>query len=145
MSDSPSLDRFLQAQAPVYASALAELQAGQKRSHWMWFVFPQLRGLGHSQTAMYYGIAGRAEAAAYLRHAVLGSRLRECTEALLKVVNKSAHQILGYPDDLKLRSSVTLFRESAADDGLFQRTLDRFFEGLPDAKTLSMLANASDS
>jgi uncharacterized protein (DUF1810 family) len=146
MSDSPSLERFLQAQAPVYESALAELQAGQKRSHWIWFVFPQLRGLGHSEATLYYGITSRAEAKAYLEHPVLGARLRECTEALLTGATKSARQILGSPDDLKLQSSMTLFREvAAADDDTFGRALDRFFYGEPDAKTLSMLASEGPS
>jgi uncharacterized protein (DUF1810 family) len=103
MADPHQLQRFLDAQAPVYASALAELKAGRKQSHWMWFVFPQLRGLGQSEMATHYGITSRAEAAAYLQHALLGARLKECTEAVLAVEDKTPNQIFGYPDDLKFQ------------------------------------------
>src|SRR5882757_798985 len=98
MNDPHALSRFLQAQAEIYDTALAELSAGQKRSHFIWFIFPQLKGLGHSETALYYGIASRAEAAAYVRHPVLGARLKQCTQAVLTAPNKTAHDIFGSPD-----------------------------------------------
>jgi Uncharacterized conserved protein len=135
-----SLSRFLDAQAPIYATALAELCAGQKQTHWIWFILPQLRGLGSSRNATYYGIEDAAEAAAYLAHPVLGARLRECVEAILAHQDKSAHAILGSPDDLKFRSCLTLFREVAApDDTLWQRALDQFYAGEADDATLRLL------
>jgi uncharacterized protein (DUF1810 family) len=135
---SGDLDRFVSAQDGVYPAALAELVAGRKRTHWMWFVFPQLRGLGASPTAQHYAIADLDEARAYLAHPVLGPRLRECATALLDVDGKSATDILGYPDDLKLRSSMTLFAHAAADPALFEAVLDRFYDG-PDQRTLDLL------
>jgi len=141
MADTHDLARFVEAQAAVYATALAELAAGQKRSHWMWFVFPQLRGLGRTETAHYYGIASRAEADAYFRHPLLGARLKACTQAVLAARGKSAQQIFGSPDDLKFRSSLTLFAQVAPEDPLLQRALDQFFSGLPDQKTLDLLGN----
>lgn len=141
MEDAHDLDRFVRAQEGTIAAALAELRAGRKRTHWMWFVFPQLRGLGHSQTAQHYGIASLAEARAYLAHPVLGPRLVECAEALLAVQARSAHEILGSPDDLKLRSSMTLFASAADDDAtVFADVLDRYFDGRPDPMTTGMLA-----
>ena len=135
-----NLSRFLEAQESVYADALAELQAGQKRTHWIWFVLPQLRGLGHSSNATYYGIENAAEAAAYLAHPVLGTRLRECVSAILAHKKKSAREILGSPDDLKFRSCLTLFREVAPpDDRLWQDALEQFFGGQPDDATLRSL------
>lgn len=126
------LERFVTAQATTYESALAELRAGRKRTHWMWFVFPQLRGLGRSETAHFYGIESREEAVAYLGHPVLGARLRECTRAVLAVPNRSAHDIFGSPDDLKLCSCWTLFAEvaqSPSDQALFEQGLARFCAG----------------
>ena len=132
--------RFLDAQAPVYADALAELRAGQKQTHWIWFILPQLRGLGHSYDANYYGLESAAEAAAYLAHPVLGVRLRECVAAILAHKDKTAHTILGAPDDLKFRSCLTLFRAVAAPgDHLWQDALDQFYAGQPDETTLRLL------
>ena len=133
-----NLDRFVEAQDGLYADALAELRAGRKRTHWMWFVFPQIAGLGSSPTAQRYAIASLDEARAYLAHPVLGPRLRECAEALLAVEGRSAREILGHPDDLKLRSSMTLFAGAADDPALFQAVLDRYDDG-PDPLTLTLL------
>jgi uncharacterized protein (DUF1810 family) len=134
---SGDLERFVAAQDGVYDGALAEIGAGRKRSHWMWFIFPQLAGLGSSPTAQRYAIAGPAEARAYLEHPVLGPRLRECAEAALRH-DRSAEEIFGYPDDLKLRSSMTLFARAADDPGVFQRVLEHFYDG-PDQRTLDLL------
>ena len=137
-----NLTRFLEAQVPLYSTALAELQAGDKRTHWMWFVLPQLRGLGTSHNATYYGIENAAEAAAYLAHPVLGARLRECVAAILVHKDKSAHAILGSPDDGKFRSCLTLFRAVAtADDSIWQAALDQFYAGEADPATLRLLSN----
>lgn len=134
------LARFLEAQEPVYADALAELRTGQKHTHWIWFILPQLRGLGHSHDATYYGLENAAEAAAYLAHPVLGVRLRECVTAILAHKVKTAHTILGAPDDLKFRSCLTLFRAVAApDDPLWQNALDQFYAGRSDETTLRLL------
>ena len=137
-----TLQRFLDAQDGVYATALAELRAGRKRSHWMWFVFPQIAGLGHSSTAAYYAIADLAEARAYLAHPLLGARLAECAEALLGVTGRTAHEIFGSPDDLKLRSSMTLFAQVAGPDSVFRRVLERYYGGEADARTLDLLASS---
>jgi uncharacterized protein (DUF1810 family) len=136
------LERFVAAQAPHMAEAQAELLAGRKRTHWMWFVFPQLRGLGHSETARHFGLVSRAEAAAYLAHPVLGVRLRTCVELVLEVKDRSAHAIFGTPDDLKLRSCLTLFREVDEPGGVFARALAKYFGGEPDAATLELIAAA---
>lgn len=130
------VDRFVAAQDGIYERALAELRAGNKRSHWMWFVFPQIAGLGGSPTARTYAISDLAEARAYLAHPVLGARLAECARALLAVEGRTAGQILGYPDDLKLRSSMTLFARAADDPALFQAVLDKYYGGEPDPATL---------
>lgn len=133
------LERFTRAQAPVIEAVRDELRAGRKQSHWMWFVFPQLRGLGLSSTAQHYGIASLAEARAYLAHPVLGPRLRECCELMLAIPEpRSAHDILGSPDDLKFRSCVTLFGLAAPGEPLFARCLDRFYGGQSDARTLGL-------
>ena len=137
-----SLDRFVEAQAGTYGTALAELSAGRKRTHWMWFVFPQLAGLGSSPAARRYAIAGLAEARDYLAHPVLGPRLAEAARALLGVEGRSAGQILGHPDDLKLRSSMTLFAEAADDPAVFRAVLDKFYDG-PDPRTLELLRSAA--
>ncbi|MDH1269563.1 DUF1810 domain-containing protein [Rhizobium pusense] len=134
-----NLERFVTAQQNIYEVALSELQAGLKRSHWMWFIFPQLRGLGRSETARFYAISGRAEAEAYLTHPVLGPRLVECTTAMLWHTDLSAHDILGSPDDLKFRSSMTLFGAVAGRDLSFQAALDRFYAGVRDESTLRLL------
>ena len=139
MSDTFDLHRFVEAQRPVYDRALQELQAGRKTTHWIWFVFPQLRGLGHSDMAERFGVSGAAEAQGYLQHPVLGPRLVESVTALLQHRDQSALQILGHPDDLKLRSCLTLFAAAAPDDAVFQEALAQFFGGEMDAKTLLLL------
>ena len=140
MSDPHNLKRFVDAQAPVYAQVCAELTAGRKRSHWMWFIFPQIKGLGVSPTAQFYAVASRAEAEAYLAHPVLGPRLRECTQLVLDVAGRSAHDVFGSPDDLKFRSCVTLFGDVGADNALFQAALRKYFNGEPDRRTIEILA-----
>jgi len=137
--DSFDLKRFLQAQEHTYDRALAELRAGRKTSHWMWFVFPQIDGLGRSSTARHYAIKSLAEAGAYLGHPVLGARLRECTRAMLALQSLTAHEILGGPDDLKFCSSMTLFEQAAEDKDLFGRAIDTYFAGRRDAMTLMIL------
>lgn len=139
MADPFDLDRFVQAQAPVIDQVRRELAAGQKRSHWMWFVFPQLRGLGHSAMAQRYGIASLAEARAYLAHPVLGPRLRDCAALMNAVPGRSAHDILGSPDDMKFQSSMTLFALAAPAEPAFAAVLDRFYGGTRDARTLAAL------
>jgi uncharacterized protein (DUF1810 family) len=133
------LDRFVQAQAPVIDAVLAELGSGRKRTHWMWFVFPQLQGLGSSSMAQRYALASLDEARAYLAHPVLGPRLRQCCELLLRVPERSAYEILGSPDDMKFRSCVTLFRAAAPGEALFQQCLDRFYGGEADPRTQALL------
>lgn len=139
MSDQFNLARFTEAQTPVYATVTAELRAARKRTHWMWFIFPQLAGLGRSAMAQRYAIASPEEARAYLAHPVLGARLRECAALVAATEGSSAHQIFGDPDDLKLHSSLTLFAQAAPDEALFRACLDKFFHGVPDAATLSLL------
>ena len=136
---SIDLARFLTAQEDEYPQALSEIRAGQKRTHWMWFVFPQIQGLGTSKPAQFYAIKDRAEAEAYLAHPILGPRLREITEALLAVEGKTANEIFGYPDDLKLRSCATLFASVSAPRSVFKRVLKKFFGGEPDPETLNRL------
>ncbi|WP_121115024.1 DUF1810 domain-containing protein [Croceibacterium ferulae] len=136
------LQRFVSAQESIWAQALAEVRAGDKRSHWMWFVFPQLAGLGRSPTAQFYGIAGRAEAEGYLAHPLLGARLREITRAMLAWTGqRSAAAILGPVDALKFRSSMTLFDSVATDPALFAQALDSFYDGERDPLTLRLLAS----
>jgi uncharacterized protein (DUF1810 family) len=140
MTQHPNnLQRFLDAQQSSYAPALSEIKSGRKRSHWMWFIFPQMQGLGYSETARFYGIESRAEAAAYLAHPVLGARLREISRALLALESTDATRIMGSPDDMKLRSSMTLFAALDKADPVFQQVLDKFFGGAPDNKTLQIL------
>ena len=142
MSDPYDLQRFVDAQDRVYARVVAELRAGRKTSHWMWFVFPQVAGLGSSPTAQQYAINSLDEARAYLAHPVLGARLRECTQLVLDVKDRDLSDILGYPDDLKFHSSMTLF---AALDGVppvFAAALRQLFAGKPDAKTLEILGRS---
>ncbi len=133
------LERFVQAQAGAYADALAELQRGRKTSHWMWFVFPQIAGLGSSPMAQRYAIVTLEEARAYLAHPVLGSRLRACTQAAVDAAGRSASQVFGYPDDLKFRSSMTLFELADPAELLFARALDGLCGGRRDAATLDRL------
>lgn len=139
MRDPYLLERFVEAQEDVFAEVLDELRAGHKRGHWMWFIFPQLKGLGHSAAAAYYGIGSLEEAAAYLRHPVLGPRLVECTELVNEVEDRSIHEILGSPDDLKFRSSMTLFARAGEDDAVFRAALKKYFGGEPDRLTLELL------
>jgi uncharacterized protein (DUF1810 family) len=141
MNDPFDLKRFLDAQAPHFDAAIAELRAGRKRTHWMWFIFPQLAGLGSSATARLFAIRSREEAQAFWDHPVLGARLRESFEALLPHRDLSAHEIFGTPDDLKLRSCATLFL-TVTRARICQDVLDRFFGGQPDAVTLRLLAEA---
>jgi uncharacterized protein (DUF1810 family) len=133
-----SLERFVEAQAGVYDRALAELKAGRKQSHWMWFVFPQIAGLGHSAMAQMYAIPSLQEARDYLAHPVLGARLRECCAAVMAAEGKSAHVIFGAPDDLKFRSSLTLY-DLASPNDIFRTALDKYFDGEADALTLEKL------
>ena len=142
MSHENDLQRFVDAQESRIFDAMVELRGGRKRSHWMWFVFPQLRGLGHSQMAWHFGLQSVEEAQAYLAHPVLGARLRECVQLVLSVRGRTAHEIFGSPDDLKLRSCLTLFREIDGTDGVFGRALDQYFDGQPDPMTLQLLAGA---
>jgi uncharacterized protein (DUF1810 family) len=139
MPDPFDLDRFVRAQEADYAEALAEVRTGRKESHWMWYVFPQLAGLGSSPTARFYALADRAEAEAYLAHPVLGPRLREIAAAALAVEGRSAHDIFGSPDDLKLRSCATLFARVAPPGSVFEQLLAKYFDGEPDARTLTLL------
>jgi uncharacterized protein (DUF1810 family) len=142
MMDPFNLERFVQAQKPLYRQVLAELAAGAKRSHWMWFIFPQLKGLGSSSLARTYGLASVDEARAYLAHRLLGERLRECTRLLIDTPGADARQVMGYPDDLKLRSCMTLFAAAAtepADPQLFQAVLAKFFAGAEDPLTRELL------
>jgi uncharacterized protein (DUF1810 family) len=142
-NDPYDLNRFVQAQLGVYETALAEIRAGRKRSHWMWFIFPQFAGLGFSATSRHFAIRSREEADAYVAHPVLGTRLRACAEAVLAVEGRSAREIFGSPDDVKLRSSVTLFAAVSPEGSVFHQVLDRYFGGRPDARTLELLAGAS--
>jgi uncharacterized protein (DUF1810 family) len=137
---SVGLQRFILAQDPVYPSVRDELAAGRKQSHWMWFVFPQLKGLGRSETAQYFGIESRQEGLAYWQHPLLGFRLRECTALVLATRDKSAHDIFGSPDDLKFHSCMTLFAAVAPDEPMFKLALERFFAGQSAANTLALLA-----
>lgn len=138
-SAEPDLSRFLTAQDPVIEAVLGELRAGRKRSHWMWFVFPQLRGLGRSSTALHYGIDDLSEARAYLGHPVLGTRLTECVEAVLSVSGRSLHDIFGSPDDIKFRSCMTLFLMASGGRGPYRLALERYCEGQMDTATLELL------
>jgi len=138
-ADPHDLDRFVAAQNGIYDRALSELRAGEKRSHWMWFVFPQVAGLGSSSMAQRYAIRSRSEATAYLEHPLLGRRLTECAEALLSVHDRSAEDIMGYPDCLKLQSSMTLFAEISAPGSAFARVLQHYYAGTRDAQTLAFL------
>ena len=143
MEDRFDLNRFLSAQAGVYPQVLSELRAGQKRSHWIWFIFPQMKGLGHSSQSEYYGIDSLDEAAAYLRHPLLGERLRQCTRMVTQVEKRTISRILGYPDDLKFRSSMTLFARAAEEAGLdaaeFNEALKKYFNGEGDPLTVAMV------
>jgi uncharacterized protein (DUF1810 family) len=140
--DPHDLERFVEAQDPVIDEVRRELRSGRKRTHWMWFVFPQIEGLGSSQMSRRYAISSRAEAQAYLDHSTLGPRLRECTEIVNGIEGRSANDIFGSPDDLKFRSSMTLFEAVADDSGPFETALERYYDGDPDSKTLERLETA---
>ncbi len=133
------LERFVQAQMRIYKQVLVELHAGEKMSHWMWFIFPQIRGLGYSAMSIEFAISGRDEALAYLQHPVLGQRLKECTNLVLQVEGRSALYIFGEPDDMKFRSSMTLFAQVSSDDDIFDRALQKYFQGEPDQLTLDRM------
>ena len=139
MDDIQDLQRFVAAQEPVFAQVCRELAAGEKRSHWMWFVFPQIAGLGHSPTARRFAIASQDEARAYLAHPLLGPRLRQCVTLVNAVEGRSAHDIFGSPDDVKFRSSMTLFAAAASDREIFLAALQKYYGGAPDPLTLARL------
>jgi|TARA_B100001971_G_scaffold187655_1_gene188486 uncharacterized protein (DUF1810 family) len=140
MEIASNLDRFLDAQAEIYESAFSELKDGWKCTHWMWFVFPQIQGLGRSEMARHYAIQDAAEASAFLEHPVLGARLRECAETVLNTDNRTAAEIFGHPDDLKLKSSMTLFGHiSNKPESVFARVLEKFYQGERCSLTLQQL------
>ena len=138
-ADPFDLKRFTSAQEDAYARALSELRRGQKRSHWMWYIFPQLDGLGHSAKTRYYALKSREEARAYLKHPLLGKRLIECAETVLDIEGRSVTAIFGSPDDAKLRSSMTLFAAVSEPDSVFARVLEKFFKRQSDTRTLQLL------
>jgi uncharacterized protein (DUF1810 family) len=140
MTDPYNLQRFLDAQEHVYEAVLDELRAGRKSSHWIWFIFPQITGLGHSGMAQKFAIASLDEAKAYLQHPILGPRLRECTQLVLNVEGRSAEEIFSYPDNLKFRSCLTLFMAATTDNKIFKDALLKYFDGEPDTLTLDLLA-----
>lgn len=140
MTDEYNLQRFLDAQAPTYDTVLAELRAGRKSSHWIWFIFPQITGLGHSGMAQKFAIASLDEAKAYLQHPVLGHRLRECTQLVLNLNGRSAEEIFSYPDNLKFRSCMTLFMTATTDNRIFKDALLKYFDNKPDTLTFDLLA-----
>jgi uncharacterized protein (DUF1810 family) len=138
-NDPHNLQRFVDAQEPVYATVLGELRAGRKRSHWIWFIFPQIAGLGHSPTAQHYAIHSLNEARAYIEHPILGPRLRECTGIVNSIEGASIETILGYPDNLKFCSSMTLFAHATEDNEIFHAALEKYYDGNPDEQTLDRL------
>ncbi len=138
-NDPFDLKRFLDAQEENYERALSELRAGQKRSHWMWYVFPQIDGLGRSATARHYAIKSIEEAQEYLSHPVIGARLLECTETVLGIRKKTVSEIFGFPDDMKFKSSMTLFAQISESDCVFVKVIDKFFSGQQDNKTIQLL------
>jgi len=142
--DPFALQRFVEAQTTVYEEVVSELRRGFKRTHWIWFIFPQITGLGHSHMAKKFSISSLAEAEAYIEHPLLGSRLRECTRLVNQVEGRSIQQIFGYPDDLKFRSSMTLFTHATPDSTLFQEALQKYFNGEPDALTIDRLRDPGE-
>lgn len=140
--DPYDLNRFVAAQKDTYGEALAEIRAGRKGSHWMWFIFPQFKGLGSSPTSVYYAIGSREEAKAYLAHPILGARLVECAEAVLRIEGRTALEIFGSPDDAKLRSSATLFAAVSPEGSVFQRVIEKYFDGKKDVRTAQLLASS---
>ncbi|TXI18093.1 MAG: DUF1810 domain-containing protein [Nitrosomonas sp.] len=144
-NDFYDLERFIQAQAKDFAIALAEINNGEKKSHWMWYIFPQLAGLGHSAMSQRYAIQSAAEAKAYLNHSVLGPRLIQCVKVLLEIDGRSAHEIFGSPDDMKLRSCATLFASITPKGSVFECLLEKYFHGKQDRKALDLLKNTNKS
>lgn len=144
VGDPFDLSRFTSAQESIYDSVLAELRNGRKRTHWMWYIFPQIDGLGHSATSKHYAIKSIEEARQYLNHPVLGQRLLECAEAVFTIEGRSISEIFGYPDDLKLKSSMTLFAYVAGPGSVFAGILDKYFNGEQDALTLQLLENLKE-
>ena len=139
MVDPYNLQRFVAAQQDVYEQVCSELRRGRKTSHWMWFIFPQIRGLGSSETARHFAISSREEARAYLEHRLLGPRLNDCTRLVTLIEDKSVEEIFGYPDDLKFKSSMTLFAHAAADNTMFLEALKKYFDGEFDPLTMDRL------
>ena len=139
MDDRFDLQRFVDAQQPVYETVLSELRDGRKRGHWMWFIFPQISGLGHSVTSQTFALSSLAEAAAYLTHPTLGPRLRECAALVAGIEGRSVDEIFGYPDDLKFHSSMTLFAHAAPREPVFAACLEKYFGGQRDPRTLARL------
>jgi uncharacterized protein (DUF1810 family) len=142
-ADPYNLERFVRAQEGQYERALAEIEAGRKQSHWMWYVFPQFTGLGSSEMSALYAVKSVGEAEAYLEHPVLGPRLLKCAEATLRAEGRSAHEIFGSPDDLKLRSSATLFAHVSQEGSVFHRLLAHYFQGKPDDRTIRLIEKAA--
>ena len=140
--DPHNLNRFVQAQEHDYDQALGEIRAGRKRSHWMWYVFPQFTGLGSSPTSVHYAIKSVQDATAYLAHPVLGPRLLECADAALQIEGRSALEVFGSPDDMKLRSSATLFASVSAEGSVFHRIIDKYFAGEKDVRTIELMSRA---
>jgi uncharacterized protein (DUF1810 family) len=143
LSDRYDLQRFVAAQEGVYGGVCAELRSGAKRSHWMWFIFPQIAGLGHSAMAKKFAITSREEAVAYLGHPLLGPRLRECTDLVMAVKNRTINEILGSPDDMKFCSSMTLFAQATQDNAIFRDAIEKYYSGRFDPATLEILRAAS--
>lgn len=143
-NDQYNLQRFVEAQSRWIEQVCKELRDGRKRSHWMWFIFPQLRGLGHSAMANLYGISSRGEAEAYLAHFLLGTRLRQCTSLVIAVEGRTVEEIFGDPDDMKFRSSITLFASVDAERSVFARALGKYFGGKPDQLTIERLQRESE-
>ena len=139
MTDRFNLQRFIEAQDPDYESVLEELRAGQKYGHWMWYIFPQIQGLGGSAMSRKYAISSQDEATAYWEHPVLGSRLRECTQLVIDLEGRTAEQVFSYPDSLKFRSCMTLFERASTDPSIFRTALHKYFPGGPDQLTLDIL------
>ena len=144
MADPYDLQRFVRAQEHDYEEALTEIRSGRKRSHWMWYIFPQFDGLGVSPTSKRYAVKSVAEAKAFLAHPLLGPRLRECAAAAVRIEGLSAADIFGFPDDMKLRSCATLFASVSPAGSVFHRVIDRFFTGEPDAETLRLIEEARE-
>lgn len=134
-----NLNRFIKAQETVYDTVISELKSGQKRSHWMWFIFPQIDGLGRSETARYYAIQNLQEARDYLHHVVLGARLKECTQTVLNIEGRTATQIFSYPDNMKFQSSMTLFAYVSHHGSVFEKALNKYCQGEQDSKTLEII------